>query len=441
MNNDKITPEERALLSTEKGAYAAIMGYLKAERGKIAPSVFNKFATKLGHNKLSKQDLIEFAKTMQDDPVLYSIYSKSYERIIKLDDVTHVVPGEKGGDEMLQITEPEVFSQITNFLIDNEDNNARLRELRKLQREGIYMRILMDNLKKHLVEELKGMPRAKYIRTEVPEPQKGDKKLILCFSDWHIGALVFNEDTGGYEFKKLQSYAQCIITEVLNIVHKLNIKEVVVLNLGDFTEHINLRNTNQAYDAEMTLAQQISKAIRLTIDILATLSKHVHVIYGQVSGNHDRLQTNKNDAISGDTTAYVILDMLFMVKNELGQLPNVTLIDNRDDVYSLELRVAGKWIKAVHGDKEGRSGSARIHKHIKDHPIDILFMGHYHYTSIIQEDYARFTIVVGSPQGANDYSKSLNLPSTYGSQMITILEEGKESPMFYPLILKDGGLL
>lgn len=432
--DNRLTPQERELLMTEEGAFAVIMGYLKAERGKIAPSVFNKIAKELGYPKQTKSDLIKMAKKISDDEGLYSLYEKAYRRIVKLDDIPNVLL------ETGAITEENLFSQLTNFLIDHEDNNARLRELRKLQREGVYMKILMKNLKKDLMEELKGMPRAKYIRTEVPEPRKGDKKLILCFSDWHVGALVFNEETGGYDFKKLQSYVQEIINEAIKVVNDFNIKEVIVLNLGDFTEHINLRNTNQAYDAEMTLSQQISKATRLTVDILSALSKHVHVIYGQVAGNHDRLQTNKKDAISGDTTAYVILDTLIMLQEELGQLPNVTILDNRDDVYSLELQVAGKWIKAVHGDKESKNDRVKIHKHIKDHPIDILYMGHYHFTDVTQEDYARFVVSVGSPQGANNYSKSLNLPSTYGSQMITILEEGRESPLFYPLILKDGGI-
>lgn len=435
MNNDKITPEEKALLSTEKGAYAAIMGYLKAERGKIAPSVFNKFATRLGHNKLSKQDLIEFAKTMQDDPVLYSIYSKSYERIIKLDDVTHVVPGEKGEDEMLQITEPEVFSQITSFLIDNEDNNARLRELRKLQREGVYMRILMDNLKKYLVEELKGMPRAKYIRTEVPEPQKGDKQLILLFADWHIGAMVFNEETGGYDFVELVGNVQNIVNQVLKIARAFDIKQIYVFHLGDVQEHIDMRKVNQAFEAEFPATEQIAKGARLIIDVLMTLSKEMHVTFGMVAGNHDRFSGNKEDKVYNDNSVYVILDTLFLIQEKFGGLPNVTLIDNRKDTYEFTIKVAGKNIKVKHGDHEKKNADVKIPRHIKTEPIDYLIMGHIHTTRIVQEDYARFHIYVGSPMGGNNYSKELNLPTTQGSQMLMILTEGSDNPAFIPLFV------
>lgn len=434
MSKDHLTPNEIELLKTEEGAFAVFMGYLKAERGKIAPSVFNSLAKKLGYEKQSKDNIIRLAKKIQQDEKLTNLYEQAYKRIITLDDIPHPETNET------TLTEKDVFAQITSFLIDNEDNNARLRELRKLQREGVYTKILMENLKKDLKDELMGMPRAKYLTTEVHPPRHGDKKIILCFSDWHIGVLVFNESTGGYDFKRLEASVSSILVEVEYLLKLFDVKEVFILNLGDFTEHINLRNTNQAYDAEMTLSQQIAKAVRLTVDILAKLSRHVHVVYGQVAGNHDRLQTNKNDAISGDTTAYIILDMLFFIKEELGQLPNVRLMDNRKDVYTLWLDVCGQTILAKHGDKEAKGGT-KINKHIKDKPIDILFTGHYHYSAMTQEDYARYTVTVSSPQGANDFSKSLNLPTSFGSQMVTILEEGRLSPIFMPLILKGGKVI
>lgn len=430
-DNVKLTQEEKMKLQTHKGVFAVIMGYLKAERGKIAPSVFNKLTAKLGFEKHNKDELKEIGRQINSDEVLYSLYEKGFERKIKLDELPNII--NKSGD----LTEEDVFAQVTNFLIDNEDNNARLRELRKLQREGVYMNILMRNVKEHLVEELKGMPKAKYLKTEVPEPRKGDRSLILCFSDWHIGVLVYNNTTGGYSLDKLNSSIQDTINETVKLIKEMDIKHVYVLNLGDLTEHINLRNSNQAFDAELTLAEQISKAVRITSDMLSVLSKHVHITYGHVAGNHDRLQTNKQDAISGDTTAYIVIDQLIMLQEEFGQLPNVTILDNREDIYELDLEVAGKHIKAVHGDREKKTGT-KISKHIKDNPIDILYMGHYHSVDISQEDYARFAVTVGSPQGENDYSKSLNAPTTYGSQMITILEEGKASPMFYPIMFKGG---
>lgn len=427
-DNVKLTQEEKKKLQTHKGVFAVVMGYLKAERGKIAPSVFNKLTAKLGFEKHNKDELKEIGRQINSDEVLYSLYEKGFERKIKLDELPNII--NKSGD----LTEEDVFAQVTNFLIDNEDNNARLRELRKLQREGVYMNILMRNVKEHLVEELKGMPKAKYLKTEPHKPKEGDRSLVLLMADTHVGALTFNEDTGGYNFKKIIGVTQSIIKQTLSLVEELGIANVYVYHVGDIIEHLTMRNVNQAFDSEFTATEQIAKATRLIIDILVQLSKHVHVTFGIVSGNHDRFDGNKSDKVYNDNVTYIILDTLFMLQNTFGQLPNVTLIDNRDDTSEFVQKVAGKTIKVVHGDREKKKDDVKIPKHIKEEPIDYLIMGHIHTTKITQEDYARFQVYVGSPMGANDFSKDLNLPTTSPSQMIMVLTEGSKTPYFIPLM-------
>lgn len=426
----KLTPEEQELLYTKEGAFAVVMGYLKAERGKIAPSVFNKLVSGLGYEKQNKAGLMHMADCIEEVEALRNLFQKAFKREIKLDDVPNA------NEEPSHLTEADLFQQVTSFLIANEDNNARLRELRKLQREGIYMKILMDNLKNHLVEELKGMPRAKYLQTTSPEPpQPGDRSLILLLADWHVGALVYNEATGGYGFKKLQGQMQDVVTRTLGIIRSLNVKHVYIFHLGDAIEHISMRNVNQAFDSEFPATEQIAKAGRLMIDMLLSLSKEVHITFGIIAGNHDRFEGNKNDKVYNDNAAYLILDKLFLLQDTFGQLPNVTLIDNRKDTYEFIINVAGKNIKCVHGDHEKKSDGRKIPKHVKDIVIDFLFMGHVHTTSITQEDFARFHVYTGTTMGANSYSKENNFPTTAAAQMIVVLEEGSSTPFFIPLMV------
>lgn len=433
MSNKRLTQAEKDRLRTQEGASSVIMGYLKAERGKIAPSVFNKLITSLNYPKQKKKDLVELAKKIQEDEVLASLYNKAFDRIIKLDDIPDYL------EEENTLQEEDIFAQVTNFLIDNESNNARLRELRKLQREGIYMNHLINGLKHFLKEELKGMPRAKYLKTPTPKPKKGDKHLILFVADWHVGALVYNEETGGYEFKKLVGIVQEIIEKVLELVEMFGIKHVYVFHLGDAIEHISMRNVNQAFDAEFPATEQIARAERLIIDMLMQLSKSVHVTFGMVAGNHDRFDGNKSDKIYNDNAAYLIIDNLIMLQEFFGQLPNVTIIDNREDTYEITIEIAGKVFKIKHGDYEKKKEDVKIPKHIKEEPIDYFVMGHIHTNRFVQEDYHRFHIYVGSPMGGNNYSKELNLPTTMGSQLVMILTEGSNTPAFIPLMLDKEG--
>ncbi|AXH71189.1 putative metallophosphatase [Bacillus phage BSP38] len=435
MNRHNLTQEEQEMLITEAGAYAVIIGYLKAERGKIAPTIFNKIAERLGYPKLKKVQLKEFALELKEDEVLTSLYNKGYDRIIKIDDIP------TAGQEIEPFLETDMFSQLTNYLISNEDNNANIRELRKLQRQGIYMELLMKGLKEHLADELKGMPRAKYMKSAKAKPKKGDKNLILLFSDWHIGALVYNEDTGGYNFEKLKGQLQEIIEFILSLIKDLDIKQVYIFHVGDTIEHISMRNVNQAYESEFPATAQIAKGTRLLIDVLKVVSDHVPVTFGMVAGNHDRFEGNKNDKVYNDNATYIMLDTLLMVQENFGALPNVHIIDNREDTYEFSIEIAGKTLKVKHGDYEKKKDDVKIPKHIKEKPVDYLILGHIHTTRIVQEDYARFHLYVGSTMGANNYSKELNLPTTAASQMALVLTEGSDTPYFIPLMLDKKGKL
>ncbi|QZA69918.1 DNA double-strand break repair nuclease [Bacillus phage 043JT007] len=435
MSEKRLSAEEKTILGTEQGAKAALMGYLMAERGKCAPAVFNKYATRFGFRKVKIAELNKLKSDIEGDTVLYSIYEKAYQRIIKLEDIPTAF------DSVPEMKEVDAFSQITPYVVSNEANNAFLRELRSLQRKGAHMELLFKGLKHHLVEELKGMPRAKYLKTPVPKPRKGDKSLILAFSDWHIGALVFNEDTGGYNFQKLTTQMGEVTEFVLGLVEELDIKHLYIFHVGDVIEHISMRNVNQAFEAEFPATEQIAKGTRLLIDVLKNISAHIHVTFGMVAGNHDRFNGNKNDKVYNDNAVYLILETLIMSQEEFGALPNVTIIDNRADTYEFTQKVAGQNIKVKHGEYEKKKDDQKIPKHIKEEPIDLYIMGHIHTNRFVQEDYSRFHVYTGSTMGANSYSKELNFPTTSASQLAMVLTEGSSTRMFIPIMFdKDGKL-
>lgn len=429
----RVTKKEQELLQTQEGAFCAIMGYLKAERGNIPLAVFNKLTEGLGYPKSKNKELKKLAEHMKEDQLLSSIYNKAFDRIIKLDDIPNVINEEK------ELREQDIFSHVTNFLSDKEYNLANLRELRKLQREGVYMKHLIEGVHKSLREELKGMPRAKYLKTPVSKDYKGKKSLVLAISDWHIGALVFNEETGGYNFEKLTHTVDSIVEKTIQTINELGIEQVYVFHVGDIIEHISMRNVNQAFESEFPATEQIAKATRLLADMLSQISKVAHVTFGMVAGNHDRFDGNKNDKIYNDTVTYLILDNLILLQGDFNQLPNVDIIDNRNDTYEFVQEVAGKKIKVKHGDTEKKKDDVKIPKHIKEEPIDYYILGHIHTSRMIQEDYHRFHIYVGSTMGANNFSKELGLPTTKGSQLLMILEQDSYTPWFIPLMINKEG--
>ena len=228
--------------------------------------------------------------------------------------------------------------------------------------------------------------------------------------------------SGGYNFEILKERIKHFINKTIQEILNRNIDNVTVYFVGDLIEHVFMRNVNQAFDTEFTLSEQITKGTRLLIDVIQQISDVTegNLKFGMIGGNHDRLQGNKNEKIYNDNVAYIVLDTLLNLQ-ELELFNGIEIIDNRDDVYTIEDRVCGKNIILNHGDTL-KGNVNHIPKFIKDQVFDILITGHVHHLKVKQEDYTRQHITVGSTIGYNTYSKELNLSRTAPSQQLLFLE-------------------
>lgn len=409
---------------------AVILGTIQRTFNKIQPGKYNIYAVDFGINKEDRNSIKKLVSQVDEDSKLLSIYEDAVNGKYTVEDLQK----DKNRPQEEQRT---MFQALSPYAVDNQEVLANNREFNKIQREGSYLNHLINGLQQNLLSEYESFSRPKYVMVNKNvQFNKTKKEMILCLADWHIGALVYNVDTGGYDFKLLQERLDHLIEETVKTVKAQGVTHIHVYHIGDVIEHINMRNVNQAFEAEFPATEQIAKGIRViseTLNALASLG--TKITFGIVGGNHDRFQGNKNDKIHNDNIAYLVIDQLFFLQSLGGLDKAVELIDNRSDVYSFLDTVAKKRVKVVHGDHEAKKTDVKITKHIKDEVINYLIMGHIHTTRIIQEDYARFHVYVGSPMGANNYSNENNLPMTSPSQMIICLDPEVDSPYFQPVFL------
>lgn len=431
MKNDlTLSTKELDVLSTQLGAQAVIFGHLSKTYNKVTVTRYNKLSVGLGYDKVTSYDLDFVRKDIMEDPIASKLNSLAMAGQLHLSDLTIT---DEGLAEEADLEDDNLYNYTSPIVTANQEVLANQREFAKLQREGAYTELLFKGLKKHLVNELQDLDKPKYIE-RIRTNEEGSKELIVALSDWHIGAYVRNIDTGGYDFTIFKDRLNRFLTEVKNTIAKEDITLVHLYHIGDLIEHINMRNVNQAFEAEFSATEQSAKAQRVLVEILQDLSAYADIRFGMVGGNHDRFQGNKADKIYNDSIAYLVLDGIFLIQ-ELGLLPNVEILDNREDIYSFYDEVAGKVIKVCHGDSEGKKVDVKIPRHIKNTPIDYMIMGHIHTSRIVQEDFHRYHIYVGSTMGANNYSQENNLPTTSPSQLMILLENGSDSPTFKPVML------
>lgn len=392
--------------------YAIVFGSLLRDEGKIVSAKFNKIINQFGLDRVSAKDLQDIYNEIDEDNYLSDIKDKAIDGKINLKDVEDVK-----GD--LPFKDTKVLDTVSNYVVDNKRRLAELREVRKQQEPHAYAHMLMQDLREDFVKEL---DNPILDREEDILFGGNNKELVVLLSDFHVGYQLKDNKTGGYNFEILKERLQHFVDKTKYEIQDRNIDHVTVYFVGDLIEHVAMRNVNQAFDTEFTLSEQITKGTRLLVDVLQQLSEVVEgqLRFGIVGGNHDRLQGNKNEKIYNDNVAYIALDTLINLQ-ELGLFNGVEIIDNRDDIYTIEDKVANQSIVVNHGDNL-KGNVNHIPKFIKDQVFDILITGHVHHLRVKQEDYTRQHITVGSTIGYNTYSKELNLSRTAPSQQLLFLD-------------------
>lgn len=398
--------------NTVEEVYAVVFGVLLRDEGKIVSSKFNKIINELGLDRVRAKEIQEIYNEIDADDYLADIKEQAIDGEITLDTVEGVT-----GDKPFE--DKKLVDAVSNYVVDNKRRLAELREVRKQQEPHAYTTILMQDLR----EDFKSIEEPILDRESgITIKESNDKELVVLLSDTHIGYQFKDSKTGGYNFEILKERMQHFVNKTVKEILERDIRNVTIYFVGDLIEHVSMRNVNQAFDTEFTLSEQITKGTRLLIDVIQQISDVTegNLKFGMIGGNHDRLQGNKNEKIYNDNVAYIVLDTLINLQ-ELELFNGIEIIDNRDDVYTIEDQVCGKNIIVNHGDTL-KGNVNHIPKFIKDQVFDILITGHVHHLKVKQEDYTRQHITVGSTIGYNTYSKELNLSRTAPSQQLLFLE-------------------
>lgn len=389
---------------------AIVIGVLIKDEGKIVTSKFNKITSQFGLDRINRSTLADVVESIREDEYLNNLKNQAILGNITLGDLRDV--------EDKKVFEGNNYhKEVSNYIVENEKVLSHLREQRKHLRQTAYPQIMFDELKDHMVKELEG----KSLLDHTPMQSSNKEEMVILLSDTHIGSVITDTTNGGYNFDILKKRMNYLLNEAIKDINKRNITDVTVYFVGDLIEHVSMRDVNQAFETEFTMAEQIAKGTRLLVDFLSELSPYVlgELTFGIIGGNHDRLQGNKNQKIYNDNVAYIVLDSLLLLQDN-GILEGVNIIDNRSDIYNIKDKVADKNIVVNHGDGLKGKGN-HIPKFIEDQHIDLLITGHVHHFSAKQEDFNRMHIVASSPMGYNSYAKELHLSRTKPSQQFLFL--------------------
>lgn len=321
-----------------------------------------------------------------------------------------------------------VISEIGEMAFQKREVQIESRNLNKVKRQLMDEISFRSEVKSAIKEALDSLDLKSLVRSiHSPSPViiPSGSRLIAVVSDWHIGALV-KVDSNEYNFEianqRINTYVQKIIRLGLN--H--NVEHIDVVYMGDMLEHAYMRNS-QAYHAEFPVSKQMTLGGRLIIEMLVKLAQSFNVTYRGFSGNHDRINGDKNGNIDGDTGMVVVNEMVRLFV-ETSHIENIEYVSTKD--FSAVLESNGKMFKFVHGDLEKKADTRKIHDHSsRDRTVyDAIVYGHFHHHMVLEVGVDRLEIRCGSIKGSDDYSEKLGLGSAPSQLGIIVTKDGEILP-------------
>lgn len=392
----KLYRKEESYSYTEQ--IGAILGQISREDGlKVSLAVLNRYLSALGLDKTTKEDLLNYTEILNSRPEadITKMFKKVAEGKLDLYDIVgHSDVSYKQFQTSLALRVP---SQVKQRVADQSFQRA----FNKALRNGAYMDNLMEELQFKLQEVYKTMQPVRKLPS-IPETATKDGYVILG-SDWHIGAEV-DVEGNTYNYEQFKKRWDSYLGHCIQRAKSLGYKRVYFFHIGDVIEQIAMRNVNQPFETEFTLAQEISLGIKHIFETLQILQSDFDVVFGMVTGNHDRMLPDKKAGVYNDSAVYIMLNQMFLLK-ELGMLPRVSIIDNRKDTYDLETKINGKLVHVTHGEKVNNKDNSNISNFVRDKPIDILIYGHYHTFRAFNGNHDQLELGLGAIMGFNNYSK------------------------------------
>lgn len=381
-----------------------------------------------------------------DEELIYRICSEK-ETIGTWSDVAEVINSLTGSD-FGESTYRKKFQSFQKMLKANQskfvDTDAQLKEINSKMRELERMKISYRDERRSwnrqnylderfnevmdiMVERLDNFSKTEF-RINPTVVSSGDKSMIVCLSDLHIGQ-TFSSFFGEFNSEIAKERLEKYLNEVIDIGLKNDVKKVYVCMLGD-----NISNSLHK-TIEVTNKENVIDQLKLSIEYVTSfcyeLTKYFEKVFlASSSGNHSRLQAKDLAQHSERLDAFIAWDVCRVLEkqNNFHSLLHQSLDDGISDI-----NIDGKTYLLIHGDFDNatKDGYMKLAAMCGFFP-DYILSGHKHFCFYSQE--SKF-IQSGSLSGAGcDYTIEKRL-SGKPSQMVCICDStGIKS--VHPIILE-----
>lgn len=244
-----------------------------------------------------------------------------------------------------------------------------------------------------------------------------DNDILVSLNDIHFGATV-NNSWRTYNSDVCAQMMRDYLSKILQIADTHKSENCIVWCAGDSISgsiHRSIQVTNKE-----NVIEQITGVSELIAQFLSELSRHFNTVrFVSVSGNHSRLDPNKDNALASER-----LDDLveWYLAARLQNFENI-ILDNshKMDCTMSVFDVRGKTYIIVHGDYDGSASKVQALQTMAQKPVYAVLSGHKHHNATDTVQGIK-TAMAGSFLGMDDFCVQKRI---YGvpEQMVCICDE------------------
>jgi hypothetical protein len=243
----------------------------------------------------------------------------------------------------------------------------------------------------------------------------GDKKAILCISDWHYG-IEFRNYWNTYDTTIAKERIAELCRKTIEYCSRNNVNQLYVVNLADLIAgriHAQIR-----YQSRIDVITQTIEISEILAEFLTSLSKYFKIEYRDCLDNHSRLEPNKKEAMDLESLARITT---WYLKERLKNT-DITIHDNFFGEDIVSFNVFDHKICAVHGDKDRPESVIKNLTLMTQEHWDLILTAHRHHFSA-DETNECLVISNGSLMGTDSYAANLRLSSKPTQNLIIVSKD------------------
>lgn len=287
----------------------------------------------------------------------------------------------------------DIVSKYEEIRINSEKEKIRNRDQKREYKKLISNSARFEKIRNDVLIAISELEKKKPLSPSLPNEIASTKEGLVLFSDWHYGMEIdnycnkFNEQVFNERVTKL-------ISKTIEYGKKHEISTLHVANLGDLIAGlIHISTRVQANEDAIGQIQYVSETLAEALDLFS--NEFTNVKFYNITGNHGRIVSNKNDVGIKENFEYLIP---WYLEARLRKHTNIEIINEQDGF--ILTTILNSNIAFTHGHYDKPDQAVTKIPQMTGIIPDFIFSGHIHHH--FEKEYGKTICIVNSSLIGND---------------------------------------